>query len=279
MNIRELELCAGQAARLICNVTAPEGEDVALRGAVTYTAGEAEQVVPMVVVGNVLTMPPCPVGRWLYEIRCGGRTLLWGHVRVHPTPLAGAPGEAVWQLEGSWDAEVWNITLEQTQGPEGKSAYMLACENGFEGTMEEWLASLKGEKGEQGPQGERGPQGAQGQRGLRGEQGLQGPQGEQGELDYITGGRQLHNWGVYYTDVTQAELDLSSAYIMPGETARLFFYVRFDGCSIVLPPSWVFLTPLPSTLEAGTMYCITVFTDVLELRTVANLAFTTPCNA
>lgn len=30
----------------------------------------------------------------------------------------------------------------------GKSAYVLAVENGFEGTEEEWLASLKGEKGD-----------------------------------------------------------------------------------------------------------------------------------
>ena len=29
------------------------------------------------------------------------------------------------------------------QGPEGKSAYEVAVENGFTGTEEEWLASLK----------------------------------------------------------------------------------------------------------------------------------------
>ena len=33
---------------------------------------------------------------------------------------------------------------------EGKSAYQLAVENGFDGTKEEWLASLKGEKGDTG---------------------------------------------------------------------------------------------------------------------------------
>ena len=32
----------------------------------------------------------------------------------------------------------------------GKSAYEVAVANGFEGTEEEWLASLKGEKGDQG---------------------------------------------------------------------------------------------------------------------------------
>ncbi|WP_259424153.1 hypothetical protein [Bacillus velezensis] len=30
----------------------------------------------------------------------------------------------------------------------GKSAYDIAVDNGFSGTVEEWLASLKGEKGD-----------------------------------------------------------------------------------------------------------------------------------
>ena len=36
------------------------------------------------------------------------------------------------------------------KGEEGKSAYQIAVENGFEGTEIEWLASLKGETGEPG---------------------------------------------------------------------------------------------------------------------------------
>ena len=46
--------------------------------------------------------------------------------------------------------------IELTPGPagesgaDGKSAYQSALEQGFEGTEEEWLASLKGEKGEAG---------------------------------------------------------------------------------------------------------------------------------
>ena len=38
-------------------------------------------------------------------------------------------------------------------GIDGASAYELAVENGFEGTVEEWLASLKGETGSQGISG------------------------------------------------------------------------------------------------------------------------------
>ena len=35
-------------------------------------------------------------------------------------------------------------------GKDGESAYQIALNNGFRGTEEEWLASLKGEKGEDG---------------------------------------------------------------------------------------------------------------------------------
>lgn len=42
------------------------------------------------------------------------------------------------------------------------SAYGIAVKNGFEGTEEEWLASLKGEKGDTGATGPQGPQGEPG---------------------------------------------------------------------------------------------------------------------
>ena len=44
-------------------------------------------------------------------------------------------------------------------GKDGKSAYELALEAGFEGTIEEWLASLKGDKGDTGEQGPKGDDG------------------------------------------------------------------------------------------------------------------------
>lgn len=40
--------------------------------------------------------------------------------------------------------------IESIDGRNGKSAYALARDNGFEGTVQEWLASLKGEKGDPG---------------------------------------------------------------------------------------------------------------------------------
>lgn len=94
------------------------------------------------------------------------------------------------------------------KGELGKSSYQHAVDNGFIGTEQEWLASLKGEKGDTGDVGPQGPQGAkgdtglqgpkgdkgepgakgdkgetgpQGPQGLKGEQGIQGPKGEKGD--------------------------------------------------------------------------------------------------
>lgn len=91
----------------------------------------------------------------------------------------------------------------------GYSAYEIAVQQGFEGTIQEWLASLQGPQGEQGPRGkgidsthlnengqlvidyedgssyitpsirgERGPQGPQGRTGDKGSQGESGKKGD-----------------------------------------------------------------------------------------------------
>lgn len=77
----------------------------------------------------------------------------------------------------------------KTLGP--ATAYAIAVKNGFEGTEEEWLASLRGEKGDPGPHGEQGPAGPQGEIGPVGPQGETGPAGADGKtpekgVDYWT---------------------------------------------------------------------------------------------
>nr|DAD57909.1 MAG TPA: nucleoid-associated protein [Bacteriophage sp.] len=70
------------------------------------------------------------------------------------------------------------------KGADGKSAYEIAKENGYTGTKEEWLLSLKGDRGLQGPpgpQGERGTDGLPGPKGDRGDAGERGPEGQRGE--------------------------------------------------------------------------------------------------
>ena len=60
-------------------------------------------------------------------------------------------------------------------GADGKSAYEIAVENGFEGDEQAWLESLKGEKGDKGDAGLQGPPG------IDGKDGGQGPKGDTGE--------------------------------------------------------------------------------------------------
>ena len=59
-------------------------------------------------------------------------------------------------------------------GADGKSAYQIALDNGFEGTEEEWLESLKGIQGDKGEAGATGPAGPQGEKGETGSAGKDG---------------------------------------------------------------------------------------------------------
>lgn len=90
-------------------------------------------------------------------------------------------------------------------GKDGKSAYEIAVKNGFEGTEEEWLASLKGDKGDTGPQGEQGIQGIQGIQGEKGEKGEKGDQGERGLTPSVSLRYDEATGGLYY-DVGEMEV-------------------------------------------------------------------------
>lgn len=68
-----------------------------------------------------------------------------------------------------------------TPGDDGKSAYQVAVDNGFEGSEPEWLASLKGDKGDPGEQGPPGTDGAKGDKGDKGEPGTPGAKGDKGD--------------------------------------------------------------------------------------------------
>lgn len=60
---------------------------------------------------------------------------------------------------------------EYISSKDGKSAYEIAVDEGFDGTETEWLESLKGEKGEKGDIGEQGPKGDKGDTGPKGADG------------------------------------------------------------------------------------------------------------
>ena len=62
----------------------------------------------------------------------------------------------------------------------GESAYEIAVRNGFEGTEQEWLNSLKGDKGDAGAAGAKGDKGDAGTAGAKGDTGAAGANGTNG---------------------------------------------------------------------------------------------------
>ena len=73
---------------------------------------------------------------------------------VLPYYAKGDPGESAYQVAvdqgfvGTVDE--W---LESLRGPQGDSAYQVAVQQGFVGTKDQWLESLRGPQGEQGVSG------------------------------------------------------------------------------------------------------------------------------
>jgi hypothetical protein len=99
-------------------------------------------------------------------------------------------GEFAWESDtnkvkiGNGEAQ-WNDLPYLLAPPtDGKTAYDLAVENGYAGTVEEWLESLHGgPTGPQGDPGATGPQGlpgSNGTNGINGSDGATGPRGDQG---------------------------------------------------------------------------------------------------
>ena len=77
--------------------------------------------------------------------------------------------------------ETVELESETTVPRNGLSAYEVAVAEGFEGTVDEWLASLVGPQGPQGPQGATGATGPQGPKGDTGATGATGPKGDKGD--------------------------------------------------------------------------------------------------
>lgn len=74
--------------------------------------------------------------------------------------------EAAASLVGNVESEyVLTGTISKLEAIHGYSAYEVAIINGFKGTQEEWLESLKGEKGDKGDTGDTGEKGDRGETG------------------------------------------------------------------------------------------------------------------
>lgn len=84
-------------------------------------------------------------GEWLTDDE-GSKILAQGMAGKSAYELAVEKG-----YRGTLDE--WLASLNGSNGDDGKSAYEFAVENGYQGTEEEWLASLKGSAGDQGDDG------------------------------------------------------------------------------------------------------------------------------
>ncbi|MFK8377570.1 hypothetical protein [Capnocytophaga canimorsus] len=112
------------------------------------------------------------------------------------------------------------------KGNSSVTAYQIAVENGFQGTVQQWLESLKGEKGENGAPGTNGVMGKsayqiavdngfvgdesawlQSLKGERGEAGMQGPPGEVGPAGMGAAGADGLNGSQIYWVNTVDELN------------------------------------------------------------------------
>mgnify|MGYP003052750975 CR=1 FL=1 len=122
-------------------------------------------------------------GEWLTDDE-GSKILAQGMAGKSAYELAVEKG-----YRGTLDE--WLASLNGSNGDDGKSAYELAVENGYRGTEEEWLASLKGNTGNDGKSAyelavEKGYQGTEEEwlASLNGSNGSNGNDGDDGKSAY-----------------------------------------------------------------------------------------------
>ena len=96
-----------------------------------------------------------------------------GDTPIPPTPDLYA------QLIAEIDKKIADVH-DGKDGADGKSAYQIAVDSGFDGTEQAWLASLKGEKGDKGDTGATGATGEKGDPGAAGAKGEKGDKGDPG---------------------------------------------------------------------------------------------------
>lgn len=174
---------------------------------VNYSDGTYERVL---FTGDSCALPAIPVKDWFYvglfagDIHTTRPLKLFGSKAVttgdgeERTPMPNGYAQAIAALDEKLDknqgaanagkalvinksGNVVPGTASSGGGADGKSAYEIAVENGFEGDEKAWLASLKGEKGDTGAKGETGPRGPQGEQGEQGPKGDTGPAGADGK--------------------------------------------------------------------------------------------------
>lgn len=181
------------------------------------------------------------------------------------TPVIGvkqdADGLYYWTLDGDWLLDEQNNKIV-AQARDGKSAYELAVEKGYQGTLEEWLASLNGSTGQDGKSAyelavEKGYQGSLDEwlASLKGNAGDKGDDGITPRLEIRADGY----WYVSY-DEGQSWTQLGQATGEPGEDGDSMFS-DID----VSNPDYLILTLADGTTEIKIPY----FRDKFDLLFVS----------
>ena len=77
-----------------------------------------------------------------------------------PTNLQPVNGFNLQKLDEKIDeVDKHLLNVKALKGDDGKTAYQVAVDNGFSGSIIDWLNSLRGEQGEQGIKGDKGENG------------------------------------------------------------------------------------------------------------------------
>lgn len=199
------------------------------------------------------------------------------------------------EVNREWQELNTSITDKLSTIKDGKSAYELAKEQGFVGTAEEWLASLKGERGErgeQGVQGQKGEQGLQGVQGVQGQKGDTGAKGDRGEKGLTgekgqkgdkgdTGWLALVNHGTADTTFTLtpnamhvwgevAQLSLTLGAPMPNVVNEYAFEFQSPATptNLLLPATLKWYNNYTPTIRAGKRYQASIVNDVIIMGEV-----------
>lgn len=126
-----------------------------------------------------------------------------------------------------------SLYFSLTKNKSGESAFEVAVRNGFEGTEQEWLDSLKGDKGNKGENGEPG---------LQGEKGEPGENGKSVFVEFVDTFSELNeklitiDKTVYKTPFDRfSELDIEiEDLLMQYKTFRNYFYYSLKDNQFVL---------------------------------------------
>lgn len=198
---KNIPTVAGVKTRFLCTIT---GQNATLAG---YVMVDGERYAMELSQGDTLTAPSTPPGDYLYEIRCGGATVVWGHLCARPSAFPPAEDVTNIGINAEMDAEtVVSLSIIFQDGPPGKD----------------------GKDGEPGPQGIPGPQG---ERGEKGEQGEKGDPGESPAADEVA--RQIVPLLASEVELIGPDaptntntnyFSLGSAYLEPGVVLKEFGY-------------------------------------------------------